>query len=146
MRYRISHTTQYTYSQPVFLQHHEVRLTPRSDGNQILHQFDIQVEPKPQLQSPIVELDGNATVGLWFTNSATSRLVIKTTAEVETTCTNPFNYFTPSWANPLPIDYRPFWLPHCILTELSMISPLHPTWWNLPMGSCMRSIISSVHF
>ena len=125
MRYRISHTTQYTYSQPVFLQHHVVRLTPRSDGNQILHQFDIQVEPKPQLQSPIVELDGNATVGLWFTNSATSRLVIKTTAEVETTCTNPFNYFTPSWANPLPIDYPTF-----------LATSLHPyrTQHDLPLA------------
>lgn len=105
MRYRISHTTRYTYRQPVFLQHHVVRLTPRSHGTQTLNQFDIQVEPKPQLQSPIMDLDGNTTVGLWFANASTSYLLIKTFAEVDTHCTNPFNYFTPGWASQLPMDY-----------------------------------------
>ncbi len=105
MRYCIHHSTHYTYSQPVFLQHHVLRLRPRSDGTQTLHRFEVQVEPEPQLQSTVIDLEGNSGVGLWFPNASTTHLTIKTCAEVETHRTNPFNYFTLGWANQLPIDY-----------------------------------------
>jgi transglutaminase-like putative cysteine protease len=105
MRYCIRHSTHYTYSQPVFLQHHVLRLSPRSDGTQTLHQLEVKVEPEPQLQSPVTDLDGNATIGLWFANAPTTHLRIETRAEVATHCTNPFGYFTPGWASQLPIDY-----------------------------------------
>jgi transglutaminase-like putative cysteine protease len=68
MRYRIRHTTHYTYDHPVFLQPHCLRLRPRSDGTQTLHRFEITVDPQPQMQA--VELDplGNSGLSLWFEN------------------------------------------------------------------------------
>ncbi len=45
MLYTITHTTTYTYSQPVTLAPHTLRLRPRSDGHQTLQSFELTVTP-----------------------------------------------------------------------------------------------------
>jgi transglutaminase-like putative cysteine protease len=124
MRYRIRHTTHYTYDHPVFLQPHCLRLRPRSDGTQTLHRFEITVDPQPQMQA--VELDplGNSGLSLWFENETIPHLTVKTVAEVETHRTNPFDYLTPLWGIQLPVDY-----PTSVAHALSPYrqSPLMPT-------------------
>jgi transglutaminase-like putative cysteine protease len=105
MRYRISHTTHYTYSQAVFLEHHVLRLRPRSDGMQTLHRFNIQIDPNPNLQTDLLDINGNTSLGLWFANQQTPYLLIKTLSEVETHRTNPFDYWVAPWALKLPVDY-----------------------------------------
>lgn len=105
MRYTIRHLTRYRYQQPVTLQSHTLRLRPRSDGAQHLTRFTLEVTPTPQQQTPIVDTDGNSTIGLWFAPDPVEQLEIITTAEVTTCRPNAFDYLAEPWATTLPIDY-----------------------------------------
>ena len=105
MNYNIIHTTTYTYTQPVDLAPHIIRLRPRSDAFQTLHSFSIEVFPEPAGRSNIVDLGGNDIIKLWF-KQKTEKLSIKASSHVQTHCTNPFNYLLEPWALELPIvDY-----------------------------------------
>ncbi|MEQ9550344.1 MAG: transglutaminase family protein [Coleofasciculus sp. G3-WIS-01] len=108
MRYKICHTTTYTYNQPVILKPHILRLSPRCDGTQKLHSFTLDVEPQPTSISEIIELDGNAIAKLWF-NTSTEQLAISATSVVETCRTDPDNIQLEPWATQLPIDYPDYW-------------------------------------
>lgn len=105
MRYRIRHFTCYSYSQPVLLKPHVLRLRPRSDAAQTLQQFQLTVTPDPQSQASLIDLEGNSTIGLWFSPEKTAQLMIETVAEVETHRTNPFDYLAEPWAAAFPVDY-----------------------------------------
>lgn len=105
MHYQISHTTTYTYSQPITLEPHIVRLRPRSDGWQTLQDLHLDVSPKPVGESQLIDLDGNAIIKLWFEQELTEKLQIQMRSQVETHCTNPFIYLLEPWAVKLPIDY-----------------------------------------
>lgn len=113
MRYQISHTTSYSYSQAVFLGSHTLRLRPRSDSYQTLQKFAIDVEPIPELISDQIDFLGNGATEIRFFNTPLSHLKIQTHSEVTTHCTNPFNYLLEPWATTLPIDY-----PTSVLTAL----------------------------
>ena len=114
MRYRIVHTTHYSYRQPVFLGSHLLRLHPRSDGHQTLQRFSIDVDPTPELISDQLDVLGNVCTGLSFFNQTLPHLRIQTQSEVETHATNPFNYLLEPWATTLPIDY-----PNSVLAGLT---------------------------
>lgn len=105
MRYRIQHQTAYRYLSPVLLQPHILRLQPRTDASQRLLNFHLEVLPQPSQSTALVDLDGNQTQRLCFAPTPTETLTITTTAEVETYCTNPFDYLLEPWATTLPIDY-----------------------------------------
>ena len=66
MYFEITHKTTYSYSRPVFLEPHTLRLRPRCDGLQNLTQFDWKVEPHPVGLSDGVDLDGNVTANVWL--------------------------------------------------------------------------------
>lgn len=106
MRYQISHTTTYTYSESVRLQPHLVRLLPRSDSWQTVQSLSLQVMPIALQQSHITDLDGNHLVKLWFEpDLQTQSLQVQILAQVETHKANPFEYLLEPWALQLPIDY-----------------------------------------
>ncbi|MCU0542326.1 MAG: transglutaminase family protein [Oscillatoriaceae cyanobacterium Prado104] len=105
MLYQIVHTTTYNYSQKVDLEPHTVRLRSRSDGSQILRNFSIQVTPEPAGISEVLDAEGNTIFKVWF-QQQTDSLKIEVNSQVETRCTNPFNYILEPWAIQLPItDY-----------------------------------------
>ena len=104
MLYQIRHQTTYSFNQPVALKPHLLRLRPRSDRFNQLHEFSISVLPIAQGSSDFVDLDGNNLIKLWF-SQPTDKLSIQTTAKVETSCTNPFAYLLEPWATTLPFDY-----------------------------------------
>lgn len=105
MLYKIVHITNYTYSRFVDLEPHTVRLRARSCGFQSLRAFSLEVAPEAAGVSEVLDWEGNNTIKLWFTQP-TNQLSIKITSEVETHCTNPFNYLIEPWAIQLPItDY-----------------------------------------
>ncbi len=112
MIYSISHQIEYNYNQPVVLQPHLLRLRPRCDGWQKLHEFSLIVTPEPQSITDIIDLDGNSCIQLRF-NRATEKLGLNITSKVETYKTNPFDYFLESWALKLPLDY-----PSSLLSQL----------------------------
>ncbi|GAB4237521.1 MAG: transglutaminase family protein [Stanieria sp.] len=104
MLYQISHQTTYTYSQTVSLNPHLIRLRPRCNNWQKLHNFSLLINPQPQSISELIDLDGNNFSKLWF-NTPTNQLSLQILAKVETWQTNPFNYLLETWATTLPFDY-----------------------------------------
>lgn len=105
MLYQISHTTNYTYTQPVSLLPHVVRLRPRSDSWQTLRSFSLLVTPQPLQSSTFTDLDGNTLIKLWFKAEQTEALTVQVLSQVETHRTNPFDYWAETWAVRSPIDY-----------------------------------------
>lgn len=103
--YQIAHTTTYTYSQPIILQPHTIRLRPRSDGWQTLKMFSLQVLPTPIAQSEIIDLDGNSLIKVWFQPEFTDVLEVHVVSQIATHQSNPFNYLLEPWALQFPIDY-----------------------------------------
>jgi transglutaminase-like putative cysteine protease len=123
MQYQIIHKTRYQYDRPVCLAPHIIRLRPRSDGWQTLKDFQLQVTPQPINIAPILDLDGNATIKVWFEQSVVNRLEIITRSGVITHQDNPFNYLIEPWANRLPIDY-PTSLQHQLQPYLGPADPI----------------------
>lgn len=105
VRYQITHQISYRYDRAVVLAPHVLRLRPRCDVTQKLHQFRLEINPVPEQVSEIVDLDGNAVLKAWFAKQGADELVIQATSAVETFCTNPFSYVLEPWAVTLPIDY-----------------------------------------
>lgn len=59
MRYRITHTTRYTYSKPVTLCHNETRLTPSDGGRQKRRRSVFTIEPSPRVFRERRDMFGN---------------------------------------------------------------------------------------
>lgn len=113
MRYQISHTTHYSYSQSVTLQPHVVRLRARSDSFQTLQSFSLVVFPTPSQESLTTDFDGNTLIKLWFKPERADALNFQVLSQVETHRSNPFDYLLEPWAMRLPIDY-----PASVLVQL----------------------------
>ena len=115
MYFEISHKTTYTYSRPVFLEPHQLRVRPRCDGLQNLIDFHSQVQPRPAGYSDSVDLDGNVVSNIWF-EGLTERFVIESRAKVCTQYRNPFLYILADRADRLPISYmdliKPYVMPY----------------------------------
>ena len=88
----------------------------------------MSVLPLPQGRSEFVDLDGNNLTKIWFAD-ATQQLMIQTSAKVETSCQNPFNYMLEPWAIALPFDYpssllsqlKPYLQPHGFVGDSSAL-------------------------
>ena len=113
MRYSITHTTSYKYSEPVALQAHTLRLCPRSDSWQTLNDFQLQITPTPLQTSDYTDLDGNRLIKVWFNPQLSDRLEIVTSSKITTHQVNPFSYLAEPYAVNLPIDY-----PSSLATQL----------------------------
>ena len=64
----------------------------------------MQVEPVEAGSGTMIDLDGNSTTQLWFSEMTLS-LAITTTALVETLCTNPYDFLLLPEALRLPLTY-----------------------------------------
>lgn len=105
MLFQVTHVTEYSYSRPVFLEPHVIRLRPRSDGTQQLRNFHMTINPPPDGMTECLDIEGNATVQAWFSNS-TESLRIATEFLLETCRTNPFDFiFAETSAENLPVKY-----------------------------------------
>lgn len=105
MRFEITHRTSYTYSRPIFLDPHQLRLRPRCDGVQTLTDFDSTVELRLADSTDGRDSDGNIVDNLWF-ESLTEKLIVESRAKIVTAYRNPFNYILAERADRLPIGYR----------------------------------------
>lgn len=92
MKFRIRHSTTYTYTRPVFLEPHLIRLCPRSDPGQRLLSFDLEVSPLPAGMSHGMDGENNPFHLVWF-NDLTSEFQIGSFYLVETLKSNPFDSF-----------------------------------------------------
>ncbi len=109
MRFKVVHTTRYSYSHPVFLEPQTIRLRPRSDASQNLLDFSLSVEPEPAGLVQVMDPEGNSVAHAWF-NDLTERLVITSAFTAETLRTDPFDYIlTDAGAQTLPLVYAEPW-------------------------------------
>ena len=107
MHFRIRHRTRYRYPQPVFLEPHTLRLRPRCDGSQRVHDCRIEVQPAPAGRSDALDAEGNATICLWF-DHLIEELVVDVHSEVETLRRNPFDFLlTDAAVTTVPARYTP---------------------------------------
>lgn len=104
MRYSISHTTHYHYSEAARLHPQILRLCPRSDGTQWLERFDLTVEPAPSHRAYFLDARGNTCLSVTFDSPITA-WKIHALSEVRTTRDNPFDYLAEPWAVQFPVDY-----------------------------------------
>ncbi|HEY0793386.1 MAG TPA: transglutaminase family protein [Chthoniobacterales bacterium] len=104
MRIKVKHETTFTYSQPVWLQPHVFRLSPRLDGALRLLERQFRVEPEPVQLSPCLDAEGNAVMHAWFSGT-TDHLTVFSAFEVETLRANPYDYLLGRSADRLPVKY-----------------------------------------
>ncbi len=82
MKYRVVHSTEYSYPQPVLLAHNETHLTPRSMGRQQVLYHQIDVDPSPSVVSEREDFFGNAV--MYFSLEAPHKhLRVTATTELE---------------------------------------------------------------
>lgn len=92
MKYRVNHLTTYTYTKPVFLEPHLIRLCPRSDPGQTVLSFKLHVSPQPTGISHNIDADNNPFHLVWF-DDLTQEFQIDSSFLVETLKPNPFDSF-----------------------------------------------------
>lgn len=91
MIFDINHVTEYHYSEPVTLDHHVLRLTPRPGPSQTLLRHELTIDPAPKGRTELTDAEGNTAVYIWFADK-TDHLVIVNHCLVETHRENPFDY------------------------------------------------------
>lgn len=82
MQIDVEHLTTYSYSEPVALGPHTVRLRPRPDGSFRELDYDLAVDPAPALRSEHLDAAGNRVTRLWF-EGQTRHLRLRSRIRVE---------------------------------------------------------------
>jgi len=82
VRYRITHSTEYTYAELVTLCHNEVHLTPRAVPGQRLTQHSLEVHPAAAIVSRRDDFFGNP-VSYFAVQSVHPQLLVTARSEVE---------------------------------------------------------------
>lgn len=91
MIFDINHVTEYHYSEPVALDHHILRLTPRPGPGQTVLKHEISIDPVPKGRTELADAEGNSAVYIWFADK-TDHLRIVNHCLVETLRVNPFDF------------------------------------------------------
>ena len=94
-RFKGTHTTVYSYPEPVYLEPHTIRLRPRPDPGQVVHDYAISIHPAPEGMSAVLDAWGNNVDWVWF-SGLHERLVIETRFDVERVRSNPYDFIVPS--------------------------------------------------
>jgi transglutaminase-like putative cysteine protease len=81
MKYKVAHTTRYTYSEAVPVCHNEVRLTPRQSPHQTCDDFRLLVSPTPSGSGSRSDYFGN-TVHFFSIEESHSTLTVTATSRV----------------------------------------------------------------
>lgn len=105
MNIYVRHHTIYRYESDVTLLSHSIRLIPRSDRNQLLESYQVEITPKPQGATEILDFEGNRCLQAWFSGT-TNVLEVVAEMRVKTTAHSPFNFLLhPDWMY-IPIQAR----------------------------------------
>lgn len=102
MIFRVEHRTSYSFSAPVFLEPHVLRLRPRCDGGQETLGFSLEITPQPAGQSEGLDEENCPFRLAWF-SGLKERLEIVSRCRVRTLRENPFDFVPLSSAERLPL-------------------------------------------
>jgi transglutaminase-like putative cysteine protease len=124
MLFTIDHTTEYRFTRPVYLEPHQLRFCPRTDGSQRVVRFALQIEPTPVGMTQTLDVFGNVVTVAWF-NDLHDHMAVRATAEVETLRENPFDFLVTPLNQRLPISYQP-WEAALLAPALKRVAvPIH---------------------
>ncbi len=102
----ITHTSRYTFSQPVSLYPHVFRFRPRDLRTQTIRAFSLHIDPKPSGWIENRDAAGNEVEFAWF-NEEASEFRIEARMEVETHPDNPLDFIIfPFESTHFPVVYR----------------------------------------
>lgn len=105
MHISICHTTSYLYDQPVMLDYHTIRLTPRADSYKRLLERVLTIIPEPDGSSLMLDQNENLSQIARF-NRQTSGLTVVSRLLLELNEINPFGFLVfPSSCLNLPMTY-----------------------------------------
>jgi transglutaminase-like putative cysteine protease len=104
MKITVSHSTVYRYDFPVYLEPHIFRLRPRTNCDQKLLTFNIQIEPTPAGTTECLDQDGTNALNAWF-DAPTRELKVLSRFCVEMLRENPFDYVLTGESLSLPLRY-----------------------------------------
>ena len=117
MRYKVTHTTKYGYSEPVGVCHNRVILTPQAGPRLRVLSHRIVVRPTPQITSRRNDFFGNSVQTFsieenhrQITITSTSRVEVDPAPTLEAAGTLPWNQIVKSLAD----RTDPLWLETCI--------------------------------
>ena len=82
MKYRVIHTTQYLYSEPVSLCHNEARFAPRTFASQVCQSSQLAIEPRPSALREREDFFGNR-VSYFAIQQLHEQLTITATSDVQ---------------------------------------------------------------
>jgi len=105
MLWIINHVISYTYSKPVTLECHTIKLRPKSDSRQNLQTYNLLIDPKPAFLTNYNDVENNSLTMVWFEGQHIE-LRIHAISKVHITNYNPFNFILtkPATIN-LPVSY-----------------------------------------
>lgn len=105
MKFKITHSTEYSFDSEVFLEPHYLRFRPKKSPYLNLDAFSLRVLPNPIGQRVILDEENNILDFVWF-EGLTSHLTIEAESIIETSDFNPFNFLLhPQEFNHLPFNY-----------------------------------------
>ena len=104
MKISVTHSTVYSYDQPVSLEPHIFRLRPRTNSAQRLLTFEMKILPEPVGSTECLDQDGNLALQAWF-GAPANELSVSTRFEIEMLRENPFEFVLPSESLRLPMTY-----------------------------------------
>jgi transglutaminase-like putative cysteine protease len=97
----VRHVTRYCYSKAVFCEPFTVRLYPRHDASQHVHDYALHLLPEPAGLSQGLDAHDNNAANIWF-QGTTPNLIFTSDAVVETRRTNPYDFLLNGDAESLP--------------------------------------------
>jgi transglutaminase-like putative cysteine protease len=103
----VRHETIYTYSAPVWLEPHVLRLIPRQGAGMHVHSQNLQVHPTPAGMNYGMDLEGNTVAHAHF-NGRTGEFWVLSSFEVSLSPANPLDFVLyPTEAATLPVTCHP---------------------------------------
>ena len=85
------HSISYSYTAPVSLDSHCIRLLPRKGAGQRIRQFELDIFPRPEGTEMILDAENNEIVSVWFSRP-TRYFELQSRFLVETSLENPFSF------------------------------------------------------
>lgn len=96
MIYRVSHLTEYLYSEPVSASQHQLHLLPRSSDHQEIQWEELSIDPGPARRQDRTDYFGNRATNLEI-QEPHRRLAVLVRSEIELRPTPPPPEASPSW-------------------------------------------------
>lgn len=105
MKFKITHTTHYSFNSEVFLEPHYLRFRPKQNAYVDLVDFSINILTEPAGHKVIQDEENNVVDFCWF-EGMTNQLSIISKSVLETKEYNPFDFLIfPQHFNQLPLQY-----------------------------------------